>query len=57
VHGSFIAGAYCFTNTVGSKNTSTVVLGSEEFQLVCKWSEVSQLIELHVISHSSHQVL
>jgi hypothetical protein len=56
MHGSFVTGAYCLANTVGSQDTSSVTLGGEETLLVVEWSEVTQGIVAHVISHSYGQV-
>jgi hypothetical protein len=56
MHGSFVAGAYCFTNTVGCQYASAITLSVKECFLVFKWSEVFELVVGHVISHSNGQV-
>ena len=57
MHGSFIACAHSFTNTVGSKNASAICASAKELTLVIKWSEVTQLIVLHVFAHSNAEIL
>ena len=58
MHGSFVTGADCFANTVGGQDTtaSAGTCGKKSL-LVIKWTEVFQLIGLHVLCHCDGHVL
>jgi hypothetical protein len=56
MHGSFITGAHCLANTVGSQDASSVAFGNKEVFLMFKWSKVLELVVHHVICHSNGQV-
>ena len=56
MHGCFITGAYCFTNTIGCKYASAVTgTCGKKLPLMIKGSEVLESIVTHVFCHSQGQ--